>query len=82
MPDADATGADSGPLAGALDAKKETNADTAPAEQGGSEVKFNVRVPEPLRDRFSEVCESEGRSMSWVVREWMRQAVESGETGL
>lgn len=48
----------------------------------GDEVKFNARVPESLRDAFQEVCSTEGRSMSWVVRRWMLRAVEKGETGL
>lgn len=48
----------------------------------GDEVKFNTRVSENLRDAFQEVCESEGRSMSWAVREYVRHAVEQGETGL
>lgn len=76
----------SGPLSGALDSKDSPNADTSAAEAGalmeGDEVKFNARVPENLRDAFEDVCDSEGRSMSWVVREYMRRAVENGETGL
>ncbi|WP_103028241.1 ribbon-helix-helix domain-containing protein [Salinibacter altiplanensis] len=75
-----------GALSGALNAKTEPNADASDAEAGalmeGEEVKFNARVPSNLRDAFEEVCNSEGRSMSWVVREYMRRAVEDGETGL
>lgn len=75
-----------GPLAGALASKDQPNADTSLAETGalleGEEVKFNARIPENLRDAFSDLCESEGRSMSWVVREYMRRAVQQGETGL
>lgn len=82
MPQNDSNGA----LSGALASKKETNADPSTAEAGalleGDEVKFNARVPENLRDAFQEVCESEGRSMSWVVREYMRRVVENGGTGL
>lgn len=77
---------DENPLAGALASKEETNADTSAAETGalleGDEVKFNARIPENLRDAFADLCESEGRSMSWVVREYMRHAVQQGETGL
>jgi hypothetical protein len=76
----------SGALGGALESKSDTNADPSAASRGalqeGDEVKFNARVPENLRDAFQEVCEEEGRSMSWVVRRWMLQAVEEGETGL
>lgn len=75
-----------GALDGALAAKKQTNANTSAASRGaltdGKEVKFNARVPENLRDAFQGVCESEGRSMSWAVREYMLRAVEQGETGL
>lgn len=76
----------SGVLDGAFESKTETNADTSTANRGalleGDEVKFNARVPENLRDAFQEVCEEEGRSMSWVIRQWMLHAVEEGETGL
>jgi hypothetical protein len=84
-PDAD-TDDTSGALDGALASKESANADTTAASRGalmeGDEVKFNARVPENLRDAFQEVCESEGRSMSWAVREYMRRVVEEGETGL
>lgn len=69
-----------------METKTETNADPSSAGRGalleGDEVKFNARVPDTLRDAFREVCEEEGRSMSWVIRQWMLQAVEEGETGL
>lgn len=80
------TGDQSGALGAALETKTETNADPSSAGRGalleGDEVKFNARVPDTLRDAFREVCEEEGRSMSWVIRQWMLQAVEEGETGL
>lgn len=76
----------SGALDGVLADKQATNADTTAASRGalmeGDEVKFNARIPENLRDAFQEVCESEGRSMSWAVREYMRRVAEEGETGL
>jgi hypothetical protein len=76
----------SNPLDDALASKETANADTSAAETGalleGDEVKFNARIPENLRDAFSDLCESEGRSMSWVVREYMRRAVQQGETGV
>ncbi|WP_158704987.1 ribbon-helix-helix domain-containing protein [Salinibacter altiplanensis] len=81
--DTDQTG---GALSAALETKTETNADPSAASRGGltegEEVKFNARIPENLRDAFSELCDQEGRSMSWVVREYMRRAVQQGETGL
>ena len=83
--DSDTNGT-SGALDSALESKQKTNADTKPASRGAllesEEVKFNARVPENLRDAFSELCEQEGRSMSWVIRRWMLQAVEEGKTGL
>jgi len=86
MPPSTDDDTETGPLGRALDAKTERNADASAAGRGalmeGDEVKFNARMPENLRDAFSDLCESEGRSMSWVVKEWMRQAVEEGETGL
>jgi hypothetical protein len=83
--DSDTNGT-SGALDSALESKQKTNADTSTASRGalleGEEVKFNARVPENLRDAFADLCESEGRSMSWVIRRWMLQAVEEKETGL
>ena len=80
------TEGESGALGAALETKTETNADPSSANRGalleGEEVKFNARVPENLRDAFQEVCEEEGRSMSWVIRQWMLQAVKERETGL
>lgn len=76
----------SGALDGALASKESANADTTAVSRGalmeGDEVKFNARIPENLRDAFQEVCQREGRSMSWTVREYMRRVIEQGETGL
>jgi hypothetical protein len=65
----------------------DTEARSAASQSGasfkeGKEVKFNARVPERLRDAFQAVCEQEGRSMSWVVRRYMRKVVREGETGM
>ena len=80
MPDDETT------LGSALQSKRAKNADDTDARTAAGEdepeVKFNARVPESLRDAFQNVCASEGRSMSWVVREYMRRAVEEGETGV
>lgn len=86
MPNDSDTDEPSGALASALSSKQGRNADATAASRGalleGEEVKFNARIPENLRDAFSDLCEEEGRSMSWVIRQWMLQAVEEGETGL
>jgi hypothetical protein len=69
-------------LTDALNSKDKTNADTEAATEGslldGEEVRFNARIPEPLRDAFSELCKRKGRSMSSVVKEWMIDAVKEG----
>jgi hypothetical protein len=70
-------------LSSALDAKEETNADIGATTEGalteGKSVRFNARIPEPLRDAFSDLCQRKGRTMSSVVKEWMLQAVKDGE---
>jgi hypothetical protein len=74
---------DDNTLSDALDSKDRTNADTTAAtERGlvdGPMVRFNARIPEPLRDAFSDLCERKGRSMSSVVKQWMIQAVKEDE---
>ena len=70
-------------LASALDSKETTNANTDAATEGGlmdgDEVRFNARIPEPLRDAFADLCDRKGRTMSSVVKEWMLNAVKEGE---
>jgi len=74
---------DNSTLSGALDAKQTTNADTDAATEGGltdgETVRFNARIPAPLRDAFSDLCQRKGRTASSVVREWMLDAVREGE---
>lgn len=70
-------------LTGALASKETTNANPTAAMEGGlldgEEVRFNARIPAPLRDAFSNLCERKGRTMSSVVKEWMIEAVKNGE---
>lgn len=41
-----------------------------------SETKrLNVRVPAPLYERFKDEAESEGRTMTWLVLQWIRNYV-------
>lgn len=79
MPDNDAEGT----LAASLASKKQPNADPTAATEGaltdGEEVRFNARIPQPLRDAFSDLCQRKGRTMSSVVKEWMIDAVKEGE---
>lgn len=72
-----------GTLTDALKSKDTTNADTEAATEGalleGEEVRFNARIPKPLRNAFSDLCKRKGRSMSSVVKEWMINAVKGGD---
>lgn len=74
-----------GALSSAAESKQQTNADPEEALQGmeGSDeqVMFCARVPGRLRDAFETVCEREDVSMSWAVRQFMKQSVSDGETG-
>ena len=74
---------DNSTLGGALNAKDTTNADTNAATEGGlmdgEEVRFNARIPSPLKDAFSDLCQRKGRTMSSVVQEWMIDAVKEGD---
>lgn len=67
-------------LTDALNSKETTNADaTESALTDGEEVRFNARIPRPLRDAFSDLCDRKGRTMSSVVKEWMIGAVKEEE---
>jgi hypothetical protein len=74
---------DENSLADALASKDTTNANAEAARDGsltsGEEVRFNARVPKPLRDAFSDLCKQKGRTMSSVVKEWMLKAVKEDE---
>jgi hypothetical protein len=74
---------DDNTLSSALASKDQTNADASSATEGGlldgEEVRFNARVPEPLRDAFSDLCERKATSMSGAVKQYMLQAVKDGE---
>ena len=37
--------------------------------------RLNVRVPAPLYERFKDKVESEGRTMTWLVLQWIREYV-------
>ncbi|WP_423824708.1 ribbon-helix-helix protein, CopG family [Salinibacter ruber] len=52
---------------GTEDAAKEALGDTE-----GDTTRLNVRVPTPLYDRFKEKVESEGRTMTWVILQSIR----------
>ena len=83
---------DSPTLKDALQSKKQRNADDTDAKRSTGErirphdlseaERANFRVPPALWDAFLQVCEKEGRSASWVLREHLHRVVEKGETGL
>jgi|APHM01.1.fsa_nt_gi hypothetical protein len=74
---------DDNSLTDALASKDTTNADATAATEGGlmdgDEVRFNARIPEPLRDAFSDLCDRKGTTMSGAVQRHMLQAVQDGE---
>ena len=74
---------DGNTLSSAFESKEQTNADTSSATEGGlldgEEVRFNARVPKPLRDAFSDLCERKATSMSGAVKRYMLRAVKDGE---
>ena len=79
-------------LEDALRSKKQRNADGTEAKRSTSgrirphdlseAERANFRVPPALWEAFLQVCEQEGRSASWVLREHLHRVVEEGETGL
>jgi predicted DNA binding CopG/RHH family protein len=53
---------------GTEDAAKE-----ALGETDGETTRLNVRVPTPLYERFKDKVESEGRTMTWVILQAIRE---------
>lgn len=53
----------------------EEAAQAATGEEEPEESQLNIRIPKPLHDRFRRKCEAEGRSMTWVVLQAIRQYV-------
>jgi predicted DNA binding CopG/RHH family protein len=53
---------------GTQDAAKE-----ALGETDGETTRLNVRVPTPLYERFKDKVESEGRTMTWVILQAIRE---------
>ncbi|WP_103028033.1 ribbon-helix-helix protein, CopG family [Salinibacter altiplanensis] len=53
---------------GTEDAAKE-----ALGETEGDTTRLNVRVPTPLYERFKDKVDSEGRTMTWVVLQAIRE---------
>jgi predicted DNA binding CopG/RHH family protein len=44
----------------------------AKGRDGGDTRRLNVRVPEPLYDAFKAKVDGEGRTMTWVILQAMR----------
>ena len=53
---------------GTEDAAKE-----ALGETDGETTRLNVRVPTPLYERFKDKVKSEGRTMTWVILQAIRE---------
>jgi hypothetical protein len=49
--------------------------DAALGVDEGETKRLNVRVPAPLYNRFKDKAESEGRTMTWLVLQWIREYV-------
>mgnify|MGYP006435240155 CR=1 FL=1 len=45
----------------------------ATGEDAADTKRLNVRVPEPLYEAYKEKVEGEGRTMTWVVLQHMRE---------
>ena len=72
-------------LSDALSKKQKSHSGKAKAQaeaaaKGTEPTKrLNVKLPEPLHERFREQCESEGRSMTWVITHFIEKYVSTGE---
>lgn len=72
-------------LTDALSKKQESHSgkarQEAEAAAEGSEPtkRLNVKLPESLHEAFREQCESEGRSMTWVITQFIEDYVSTGE---
>ena len=53
----------------------EEAARAAMGEGAARERRLNVRVPEPLYNAFQEKVEGEGRTITWVVLQFMRDYI-------
>ena len=52
---------------------------TAAAEGTEPKKRLNVKLPESLHEQFREQCESEGRSMTWVITQFIEGYVSTSE---
>jgi len=72
-------------LSDALSKKQKSHSGKAKSEaeaaaKGTEPTKrLNVKLPEPLHERFREQCKSEGRSMTWVITQFIKGYVSTGE---
>ena len=53
--------------------------DAATGRQDEPTKRLNVNVPESLYDAFKDSCDSEGRTMSWVVNQMLERHVSKDE---
>lgn len=57
----------------------EEAAQAALGEDESEEVQLNIRLPKELRDAFRRQCESEGRTMTWVLKQRIREYIRTDE---
>lgn len=58
---------------------KEKAGQAATGSQAPDLTRLNVKLPEDLHERFKEQGEAEGRTMTWVVTQFIRDYVSTGE---
>lgn len=59
----------------AADEATQEAAQAALGEDEAEETQLNIRIPKPLHEAFKRKCEAEGRSMTWVLLQAIRQYV-------
>lgn len=60
-------------------AEKKEAEEAATGEEVEPKKRLNVKLPERLHEEFKAKCEAEGRTMSWVVIEAVRDYVSTDE---
>lgn len=63
------------------EAAKQTAGQTAGRQAGEKTRRLNVNIPEAMYARFQHAAESEGRSMTWIVRQLVERYTEDHEQG-
>lgn len=60
--------------------KAKEEAEKAATGSGSAELtRLNVKLPEELHEQFKAQCEAEGRTMTWVVTQFIQDYVSTRE---